>query len=121
MGIPAPAEGRLFDERDDLIRGPWWLSTSHGAKALPGEDRSGKAREQTSAPLNAPWTMVIVWSPNMAHFGLEVDPRAEVYRPYQVNPAGAADFWWCATKSRPGEHTSGIERQGAGGASGDSA
>jgi predicted permease len=89
MGIRLKA-GRLYDERDDANpQSVVVINEAMAQRLWPGENAVGKRVKLTSTPQNAPWIAVIGVVANVRHFGLEVDPRPEVYRPYGVNPLGA--------------------------------
>ncbi len=88
MRIPLLA-GRLYDQRDDAHPTAVVVINDALARRIwPGENALGKRMKLTGGP-NAPWTTVIGIVGNIRHFGLEADPRPELYRPYAVNPLGA--------------------------------
>jgi putative ABC transport system permease protein len=89
MGVPLRA-GRLYDQRDDANPGTVVVINEAMAHHLwPGQPAVGKRIKMSGAATNAPWTAVIGVVGNVRHFGLEADPRSELYRPYLVNPLGA--------------------------------
>ena len=89
MGIRLRA-GRLYDSRDDANPGAVIVINQAMARRLwPREDAVNKRVKLTSTPANAPWTTVIGVVDDVRHFGLELDPHPELYRPYGVNPLGA--------------------------------
>ncbi|HLK65325.1 MAG TPA: ABC transporter permease [Bryobacteraceae bacterium] len=88
MGIPLRA-GRLFDEHDDANPGAGILINESAARKFwPGESAVGK-RVKLGNPDRTPWITVIGVVGDVRHFGLDADPRPEVYRPYALNPLGA--------------------------------
>src|SRR5215831_6691793 len=89
MGIRLVA-GRLYDDRDDANpQAVVVINQAMAQRLWPGENAVGKRLKLTSTPQNAPWITVVGVVANVRHFGLEVEPRPEVYRPYAVNPLGA--------------------------------
>ena len=58
-------------------------------KFWPGENPVGKRIKLGSTPERLPWITVVGVVGDLRHGGLDVDPRAEIYRPYAVNPLGA--------------------------------
>jgi predicted permease len=89
MGIRL-REGRLYDGRDDANPAAAVVINHAMAQRLwPGESAIGRRIKISSTPERAPWTTVIGVVQDIRHFGLEVDPRPELYRPYSINPLGA--------------------------------
>jgi len=89
MGIRL-IQGRTYDARDDSNpQSVVVINEAMAQRLWPGENAVGKRIKLTSTPLNAPWITVVGVVANVRHFGLEADPRPEVYRPYGVNPLGA--------------------------------
>jgi predicted permease len=89
MGIRL-LEGRLYDQRDDANPSAVVVINAAMAQRLwPGQSAVGRRVKLTSTPQGAPWITVIGVVNDVRHFGLEADPRPEVYRPYGVNPLGA--------------------------------
>ena len=89
MGIPLRA-GRYFDEHDDANAGAVLLiNETMARKYWPGENAVGKRLKLSSTPERAPWITVVGVVGDVRHFGMDMEPRAEVYRPYAVNPLGA--------------------------------
>jgi putative ABC transport system permease protein len=89
MGIPLRA-GRYFDEHDDANPGAVVLvNQSMARKFWPGENAVGKRIKLSSTPDRAPWITVVGVVGDVRHFAMDIEPRAEVYRPYAVNPLGA--------------------------------
>jgi predicted permease len=88
MGIPLRA-GRLFDAHDDASAGTVAVINETTARLYwPGESAVGK-RIKLGAPEQQPWITVVGVVGDVRHFGLDVAPHAEVYRPYAVNPLSA--------------------------------
>ncbi|HLJ51477.1 MAG TPA: ABC transporter permease [Bryobacteraceae bacterium] len=86
MGIPLE-KGRLFDERDDSDTFPVILINEAAARKLwPGEDPVGKRVKLGPDPSQARWITIVGVVGSVRHFGLEVDPRPEIYRPYAASP-----------------------------------
>ena len=89
MGIPLRA-GRYFDEHDDANPAAVLLiNETMARKYWPGESAVGKRLKLSSTPERAPWITVIGVVGDVRHFAMDIEPRAEVYRPYAVNPLGA--------------------------------
>jgi putative ABC transport system permease protein len=89
MGIPLRA-GRLLDEHDDANPAAVLLiNETMARKFWPGEDAVGKRLKLSSTPERAPWITVVGVVGDLRHFGMDIEPRAEVFRPYAVNPLGA--------------------------------
>jgi putative ABC transport system permease protein len=89
MGIPLRA-GSYFDEHDDANPGAVVLvNQSMARKFWPGENAVGKRIKLSSTPDRAPWITVVGVVGDVRHFAMDIEPRAEVYRPYAVNPLGA--------------------------------
>src|SRR5262249_7906854 len=83
-------QGRLYDERDEAAPQAVVVINEAMARRLwPGEPAVGRRIKLTGTPQNAPWTTVIGVVNDVRHFGLEVAPRPELYRPYAVNPLSA--------------------------------
>ena len=88
MGIPLRA-GRYFDEHDDANPGAVALiNETMARKYWPGEDAVGKRLKLSSTPERAPWITVVGVVGDVRHFAMDIEPRAEVYRTYAVNPLG---------------------------------
>ncbi len=89
MGIPLRA-GRYFDEHDDANASAVLLiNETMARKFWPGENAVGKRLKLSSTPERAPWITVVGVVGDVRHFGMDMEPRAEVYRPHAVNPLGA--------------------------------
>ncbi len=89
MGIPLRT-GRYFDEHDDGNPAAVLLiNETMARKYWPGESAVGKRLKLSSTPERAPWITVIGVVGDVRHFAMDIEPRAEVYRPYAVNPLGA--------------------------------
>lgn len=56
---------------------------------FPNEDPIGKRIKFGPNPANQQWTTIVGVVGDIRHFGLEAPARAEVYRPYAVNPLNA--------------------------------
>jgi putative ABC transport system permease protein len=87
MRIPLRA-GRLFDDHDGASAAVVMINETMARKFWPGEDPVGRRIKLTS-PDRAPWLTVIGVVSDVRHFGLDAEPRAEIYRSYAVNPLGA--------------------------------
>src|SRR5207244_1011654 len=88
MAIPLRA-GRLFDSHDDAVATTIVLINETAARLYwPGESAVGK-RIKLGPNLEQPWITVLGIVGDVRHFGLDVDPRPEIYRPYAVNPLSA--------------------------------
>jgi len=89
MGIALKA-GRLFDDHDDANpQSVVLVNETIARKFWPGESPVGKRIKLGANPERLPWITVIGVVGDLRHGGLDVDPRAEIYRPYAVNPLGA--------------------------------
>ncbi len=89
MGVPLRA-GRVFDEHDNPGAATVVVINETMAKMYwPGESAVGKRIKLTNFSDRQPWISVIGVVGDIRHFGLDVAPRPEVYRPYAVNPLGA--------------------------------
>jgi predicted permease len=89
MGIPLRA-GRNFDEYDDANAGAVLvINETMARKFWPGESAVGKRLKLSSTPERAPWITVVGVVGDVRHFAMDIEPRAEVYRPYALNPLGA--------------------------------
>ena len=89
MGIPL-LSGRVFETRDDAS--PLTVAIVNQALARriwPGMDAVGKRIRLGSNPDTTPWITVIGVVGDVRHFGLEAEPRPELYRTYAANPLGA--------------------------------
>jgi putative ABC transport system permease protein len=86
MGIPL-RKGRYFDERDDL-RSKQVLVINEAAarKFWPHEDPIGKRVAFGPAAQNPVWIEIVGVVGDVRHFGLEIEPRPEVYRPATASP-----------------------------------
>ncbi len=86
MGIPL-RRGRWFDDRDDANHDPVALiNDSMARKFWPGEDAVGKRIKLGPTPERSPWTTIVGVVGDVRHFGLDADPRPEVYSPYALSP-----------------------------------
>uniref|UniRef100_Q027Q2 Permease n=1 Tax=Solibacter usitatus (strain Ellin6076) TaxID=234267 RepID=Q027Q2_SOLUE len=88
MRIPLRA-GRLFDDHDGAASPVAIINETMARKFWPGEDPVGRRIKLSSTPERAPWFTVVGVVGDVRHFGLDTEPRAEVYRSYAVNPLGA--------------------------------
>src|SRR5260370_23724204 len=86
MGIPVHA-GLYVGEHDDSNSGAVvQINDTMARKYWPGEDSVGKRLKLSSTPERAPWITVVGVVGDVRHFAMDIEPRAEVYRPYAVNP-----------------------------------
>ena len=86
MGIPV-IEGRDFDERDAETAPPVGIIDERVARLMwPGESAIGK-RFRFSVRMTPgqvfPWVEIVGVVGHIKHDGIDVDPRAQVYWPYQ--------------------------------------
>jgi putative ABC transport system permease protein len=89
MGMTLRA-GRLYDPHDDSSAATVVVINETMARMYwPGESAVGKRIRLTNNSEQQPWITVIGVVADIRHFGLDVAPRPEVYRPYAVNPLGA--------------------------------
>jgi hypothetical protein len=89
MGIPLRA-GRIYDAHDDPSAGTVVLINDTMARMYwPGESAVGKRIRLGANSDQRPWITVLGVVGDVRHFGLDVDPRPEIYRPYAVNPLNA--------------------------------
>jgi predicted permease len=88
MGIPLKS-GRLFHSSDERRAAELVVVNEAVAeRVFPGENPIGKRVRFTEAT-TGPWSTIIGVVGNVRHFGLDVAPRPEIYRPYAVNPLTA--------------------------------
>ncbi len=89
MEIPLRA-GRLFDAHDDTIAASLVLINETMARLYwPGESAVGKRIKLGPNPEQQQWITILGVVGDVRHFGLDVDPQPEIYRPYAVNPLGS--------------------------------
>ncbi|MCU1233547.1 MAG: hypothetical protein JWP63_1514 [Candidatus Solibacter sp.] len=88
MRIPLRA-GRLFDDHDGPASLVVLISETMARKFWPGENPVGRRIKLTGTPQTAPWFTVIGIVGDVRHFGLDTEPRAEVYRSTLASPLGA--------------------------------
>jgi len=89
MGIRL-REGRLFDGRDEPNpQSVIVINQAMARKLWPAESAVGKRLKLNSSAAAVLWSEVIGVVDDVRHFGLEIDPHPELYRPYGVNPLGA--------------------------------
>ena len=97
MGIPLLA-GRYLDDHDEANPAAVLLvNETMARKYWPGEDVVGKRLKLSSTPERALWITVVGVVGDVRHFALDIEPRAEVYRPYAVNPLGAPILVVCTS------------------------
>lgn len=86
MGIPLRA-GRLFDRRDEANpQAVALINQSLARQFWPAADPVGTRIKLGPDPLHSPWITIIGVVGDVRHFGLDVDPRPEVYRPFAYSP-----------------------------------
>jgi putative ABC transport system permease protein len=89
MGIPLIA-GRRFDAHDDLNPAAVAIVNQTMARQFwPGQDAIGRRIKLGSTPETAAWITVVGVVGDVRHFGLEAEPRPELYRTYAANPLGS--------------------------------
>jgi predicted permease len=89
MGIPLRA-GRFFDEHDGAQSGGVLVINQTMARRFwPGESPVGKRIKFGASPESEPWNTIVGVVGDIRHFGLDADPRPEVYLPYASDPLGA--------------------------------
>ena len=89
MGIPLRG-GRIFDAHDDPNAASVVVINETMARMFwPGESAVGKRIKQGADSDPEPWITVLGVVGDVRHFGLDVDPHPEMYRPYSVNPLSA--------------------------------
>ena len=83
-GIPV-MRGRVFDDLDKpgavLV-----INETAARRFWPNEDPVGKRVSLGQLVADSNWMTVVGVVRDVRHFGLDVEPRPEVYRPYGVNP-----------------------------------
>ena len=82
MGIPM-IRGRKFT-REDTTRVA--IVNRAAARKFWGEEDPIGRRVNFGNPAETPWVTIVGIVGNVRHVGLEVEPRAEIYRPYGNNP-----------------------------------
>jgi predicted permease len=86
MGIPLRS-GRVFDERDDAApAGVVIVNQTAARRFWPGEDAVGKRIKLGPSPERQAWITIVGVVGDVRHFGLDIEPRPEIYRPYAQNP-----------------------------------
>ncbi|HXN22647.1 MAG TPA: ABC transporter permease [Candidatus Dormibacteraeota bacterium] len=88
LGIPL-VHGRIFDDHDDIHPEAVTLineTMAHRFWPNPNEDPLGKRIKLGLHPENSPWITIVGIVGDVRHIGLDVAPRAEVYRPYAYSP-----------------------------------
>jgi putative ABC transport system permease protein len=88
LGIPL-IRGRVFEDRDETHPENVALineSMAHRFWSNPNEDPIGKRIQLGLHPENSPWVTIVGIVGDVRHIGLDVAPRAEVYRPYAYSP-----------------------------------
>jgi predicted permease len=86
MRIPL-RQGRLFTGHDDGQAPPVALINQTMARTFwPGESAVGKRIKLGPNAGSLPWITIAGVVGDVHHFGLDVDTRPEVYRPYAINP-----------------------------------
>jgi len=86
MGIPLRA-GRLFDEHDDAQPdGVLLINQTMARRFWPGESPVGKRIKLGPTPEKQSWITIVGVVGDLRHFGLDAEPRPEIYRPYALNP-----------------------------------
>jgi predicted permease len=85
MGVPL-RQGRTFTEQDGPDAQPVVVINEAGARRFwPGEDAVGK-RVRFLGTVQEPWSTVIGVIGNIKHFGLDTEPRPEVYITFAQGP-----------------------------------
>jgi predicted permease len=80
-------QGRMFTNRDDATAPPVALLNETMARRFwPGESAIGKRIKMGPNPESQPWVTIAGVVGDVHHFGLDVDTRPEVYRPYAASP-----------------------------------
>ncbi len=86
MGIALRA-GRLFDARDASLRAPVALINQRAARTFwPGTDPVGKRIKLGADTDRKPWIAIAGVVADVRHFGLDAEPRPEVYLPFAHSP-----------------------------------
>jgi predicted permease len=86
MGIPL-RKGRFFNEHDDMRSKPVLVINEAAARKFwPHEDPIGKRVALGPAAKNPVWIEIVGVVGDVRHFGLEIEPRPEVYRPTAASP-----------------------------------
>src|SRR5262249_9199651 len=90
MGIPL-LEGRLFNELDSPNQYLMIIDEVTAKRYFPGQSAVGK-RIRFNADPNGPWYEIVGIVGAIRHYGIEVEPRATIYRPAIVNPLSSPVF-----------------------------
>jgi putative ABC transport system permease protein len=87
MGI-ALRSGRRFDARDDALSAApvALINQSLARRFWPGQDPVGRRIKLGANQDRKPWTTIVGVVGDVRHFGLDVEPRPEVYVPYAHSP-----------------------------------
>jgi putative ABC transport system permease protein len=89
MGIPLRA-GRLFDRQDDAqADGVLLINQTMARRFWPGESAVGKRVKLGPSPEKQAWITIIGVVGDIRHFGLDAEPRPEIYRPNAYSPMSA--------------------------------
>ncbi len=88
MGIPLRA-GRLFEDHDTHPESVLVINRTMARRFWPGESPLGRRIKLGPSPENKQWITIVGVVGDIRHFGLDSDPRPEIYRPFAYNPLGA--------------------------------
>jgi putative ABC transport system permease protein len=88
MGIPLRS-GRIFDDHDAHPESVLAINQTMAQRFWPGESPLGKRIKLGPSPETKPWITIVGVVGDIRHFGLDAEPRPEIYRPFAYNPLGA--------------------------------
>jgi putative ABC transport system permease protein len=112
LGIPI-ISGRGFSTHDDSGAAPVVVVSRELARQYwPDQDPIGQRLQTGSMVDNAPWRTVVGVAEDVRHHGLDVAPRAKLYRPFAQLPFGPlrSRFRFVLKTATPDEATIGAVR-----------
>jgi predicted permease len=92
MGIPL-LKGRAFTEQDREDGVPVIIiSSAFAARYFSGEDALGKRVKQGGMDDDGPWMTVVGVAGDVRRYGLNNDPKPEMYMPYSQKPSASMNL-----------------------------
>jgi putative ABC transport system permease protein len=90
LGIPI-VRGRAFTQAESHAGSPVAVVSREMARRLWGKDDPVGRRLRVGPP-DSPWTTVVGMAGDVHHDGLDTPPKPQMYRPFDLRPAGAGFF-----------------------------